>query len=354
MHTKFSGVKSSSNLVKLVFHLYDIHHYYICIITQFLGNIFLTLIICQDNYNYDQFPYAQATTVITFDVVRNSSTATTRIDKNPSIMQHKCAVHVNATAIIRQKNPTKRTNGTEASRHTTNTTSCRSGTVSVTTNRGGSLNSVTSERNRNARIRVGLSGDNEVITMGNGTIFTDEYVSNMNIKFDLILHVIRDQLRHDTPSTMTNFATTCDCVDIKWILLSTINTVDTTTLNFIISRVGLREQLVLKGVFDIFYGANNICECKCGFNGNSYNNGYYYPTPFTTPTPMNFNVTRDEVSRNNVLGLIFGVIDNQIIILMILLLKKKWYIFFEKTFSLSQHFLFVIPFELVNLDHLNL
>ena len=49
-----------------------------------------------------------------------------------------------------------------------------------------------------------------------------------------------------------------------------------TTLNFIISRIGLREQLVLKGAFDIFYSANNICECECecGFNENFYNNGY--------------------------------------------------------------------------------
>ena len=78
-----------------------------------------------------------------------------------------------------------------------------------------------------------------------------------------------------------------------------------TTLNFIISCTGLREQLVSKVVFDILDGTNNICECecKCGFNG------YYYTTPFTTQ--INFNGTDNEISGNNVLRFIVGFNDNQ-------------------------------------------
>ena len=212
--------------------------------------------------------------VCKLDIIRNSLAATARIDKNLSIIQNKCAVQVNATAIFRQKNPTNRT---EASRPTTDTTSGRKGTLSLKTNRG-SLNSASSETNRNGKIGVCSSG-NEVITVGNGIIFTDEDASNMNIKFDLILDVIGD-----TPSTMTSIATTCDCVDInRYYYPPPIASPAAcpTTLNFIISRIGLREYLVLKSVFDIFYGANNICECKRGFHENFHNNRYYYPTPFT-------------------------------------------------------------------------
>ena len=84
-----------------------------------------------------------------------------------------------------------------------------------------------------------------------------------------------------------------------------------TNVDFIISRIGLREQLILKDEFDIFYSKNNICECKCGFNENCYNNGYYYPTTYppkyptptsvpTTATIFIFDKTGNGLPGNNV------------------------------------------------------
>ena len=53
------------------------------------------------------------------------------------------------------------------------------------------------------------------------------------------------------------------------------------------SRTLLREQLVLKDIFDIIYGVNGFV---CGeniivndINENFYDNGYYYPTPYPIP-----------------------------------------------------------------------
>ena len=61
--------------------------------------------------------------------------------------------------------------------------------------------------------------------------------------------------------------------------------------NFIDSRSGVRDQLILKDVYDIVYGEYDLdCDlnifCEGGFNENFYNNGYYYPT--TEPHGMLF------------------------------------------------------------------
>ena len=96
-----------------------------------------------------------------------------------------------------------------------------------------------------------------------------------------------------------------------------------TTLNFINSRAGLREQLVLEDIFGIVYGGEYDCNnvCEYGFNENFCNNNGYnypptYPTPYsTTPTPA---LTIIFTPRINILKGVCGVglcesnIDNEL------------------------------------------
>ena len=64
-----------------------------------------------------------------------------------------------------------------------------------------------------------------------------------------------------------------------------------------ILNAGLREKLVLKDVFDIFYDENSICECTC--------NGYYYP-----PT-IEFNGINVGLCKNDIFGMVWD--ENDII-----------------------------------------
>ena len=92
-----------------------------------------------------------------------------------------------------------------------------------------------------------------------------------------------------------------------------------TTYNFINSRGGLREQLVLKDVFDTVYGEydlNNVCE-GC-FNESIYDNKYDYglllspPTPAPAPLPtIEFNCINAGLPGNNMLRCIYGVDNNE-------------------------------------------
>ena len=130
-----------------------------------------------------------------------------------------------------------------------------------------------------------------------------------------------------------------------------------TTLNFTNSRIGLREQPVLKDLFDIFYGGNgfdydlNIIVNEIN-NENFNNNGCYYPTKYPTPIPapaplptIEFNCINTGLPGIDILKGVYGVVwnennsDNEIYNCMILFCK----IFFV-----------VVLFEFVNLNHLNL
>ena len=73
--------------------------------------------------------------------------------------------------------------------------------------------------------------------------------------------------------------------------------IDPSIIDFDISSAGLREQLVLKDVFDIFYGENSICECTC--------NGYYYP-----PT-IEFESINVGLCKNDIFGVVWD--ENDII-----------------------------------------
>ena len=99
-----------------------------------------------------------------------------------------------------------------------------------------------------------------------------------------------------------------------------------TTFNFINSRPRLREQLVLKDLFDVVYGEydwNNVC--GGGFNGNFYDNGYCYP-PVTPASIRKIRIILNDTSigipridtglfDNDILTGVYGVVwdENNII-----------------------------------------
>ena len=87
----------------------------------------------------------------------------------------------------------------------------------------------------------------------------------------------------------------------------------------------LREQLVLKGLFDIVYGRNIIVNdlnnvCECDFNENFYCNEYDcgvllspYPTPIPGAPIVDFINSRAEIREQLVVKDLFDIV-NEIII----------------------------------------
>ena len=127
-----------------------------------------------------------------------------------------------------------------------------------------------------------------------------------------------------------------------------------TTLNFINSRGGLREQLVLKGVFNVDcnrkgfdYDLNN--DLNNGWNENFCNNGYCYPTKYATPTlapTIAFNGIDTGLSEINILNGLYGVNSNgnNNIIEICNEINNSMIFFFKFCFSL-------FSFQFVELDH---